>query len=370
MTRPEETPLAQSLPATVPFVGPEAIERRRGQAFAARIGANESVFGPSPQVLDVIRDAASGAWMYGDPESTDLRSALAGHLGITPENVVVGEGVDALLGYAVRLYAGPGDRVVTSDGAYPTFNYHVAGFGAELIKVPYREDKEDIEGLLAAASESGAKMLYLSNPDNPMGSWHRAKAIESMIARLPKGCLMILDEAYVEFAPEDAVPSIDVEDPRVIRMRTFSKAHGMAGMRVGYAFGQADVIRGFEKIRNHFGMNRISQAAALAALKDQDWMQKVCATVAAGRERIAEIARANGLKPLSSATNFVTIDCGRDAAFARAVLGELEARDVFIRMPFAEPGNRCIRVTVGKEADLDQFAKALPDALDAADRIG
>ena len=348
MIRPEETPLARSLPATVPFVGPEAIERRRGRAFAARLGANESVFGPSPTVLTTIREAAAEAWMYGDPENVDLREALAEHLGTTPGQVVMGEGIDGLLGYAVRLYVGPGDKVVTSDGAYPTFNYHVAGFGGELIKVPYRDDKEDLDGLLDAARDSGAKVIYLANPDNPMGTWHKGQDIEAMIAGLPGGCLLILDEAYIEFAPDDAVPEVAGDDPRVIRMRTFSKAHGMAGMRVGYAFGEADVIRGFEKIRNHFGMNRVSQAAALAALKDRDWMAEVCRQVSEARRRIGDIARANGLSPLPSATNFVTIDCGRDAAFARQILEELEARDVFIRMPFAAPGNRCIRISAGR----------------------
>ena len=370
MERPKTTELAASLPATVPFVGPEAIERRRARGFAARIGANESVFGPSPRVLDVIRDAAGEAWMYGDPESVDLRGALAAHLGVGPGNVMIGEGVDALLGYAVRLYAGPGDVVVTSDGAYPTFNYHVAGFGAKLVKVPYKDDREDIEGLLAAAHEAGARMIYLSNPDNPMGSWHTGAAIEAMVSALPDACLLILDEAYVEFAPNDAVPKVAIDDPRVIRMRTFSKAYGMAGMRVGYAFGETGVIRGFNKIRNHFGMNRISQAAALAALEDRAWVDEVCTRVAAGRQRLAEIAGANGLVALPSATNFVTMDCGGDGAFARAVLEALEARDVFIRMPFAAPGNRCIRVTVGHDADIDCFAKALPDALDVARGIG
>lgn len=369
MSRPKETPLAASLPATVPFVGPEALERSRGRKFAARIGANESVFGPSPRVIEAIRNAAGEAWMYGDPESYELRHALAAHHGIGAGEVVVGEGVDGLLGYVVRLYAGPGDHVVTSDGAYPTFNYHVAGFGASLTKVPYRDDKEDPEALLKAASETGAKLVYLANPDNPMGSWHPAGVIDDMIADLPEGCLLVLDEAYAEFAPDNAMPRIDTSNPQVIRMRTFSKAHGLAGMRVGYAIGEAGVIRGFEKVRNHFGMSRLGQVAALAALGDTGWLEKVRADVAASRERIGDIARDNGLEPLPSATNFVTIDCGRDAGFAKAVLDGLVARDVFVRMPFAAPGNRCIRISCGHPADMDRFAEALPGALaDAAGR--
>ncbi len=366
MKRPLETPLAQALPATVPFVGPEAIERQTGTFFAACLGANESVFGPSPKVIEAIRAAAPEAWMYGDPESFELRAALAEHLGIDRDEVVVGEGIDALLGYAVRLYVGQDDKVVTSDGAYPTFNYHVAGYGGDLIKVPFRDDKEDWEGLLAAARESGAKMIYLANPDNPMGSWHEANVIAEMVAGLPEGCVLVLDEAYVEFAPENSAPPVDVTNPQVIRMRTFSKAHGMAGLRIGYAFGDGQVIRGFEKIRNRFGMNRLSQAAALAAIGDLDWVTEVRDRVAAARDRIGAIVRAEGLEPLPSATNFVTIDCGSDAEFAKAVLAELVARGIFVRMPFAAPGNRCIRVSAGRDSDLDLFAAALPAALAAA----
>ena len=366
MKHPTQTPLVESLPASVPFVGPEALERTRNARFAARLGANESVFGPAPSVLDAIKAASAEAWMYGDPESYELRHALADHLGIAADEVVVGEGIDGLLGYTVRIFIAEGDAVVTSEGAYPTFNYHVAGFGGNLISIPFKDDKEDIDGLLAAAHAANAKMVYLSNPDNPMGSWHGADAIAAMLDRLPEGCLLLLDEAYVEFAPEDAVVPVDTSDPRVIRMRTFSKAHGLAGMRVGYAFGHRDMIRAFEKIRNHFGMNRVSQQAALAALQDKGWVSHVRAEVESARVRIGEIARAHGLQPLPSATNFVTIDCGADGPFARAVLDALVARNIFVRMPFAAPGNRCIRVSAGKTEDLDLFEDALPDALKAA----
>lgn len=360
------TPLAESLPSTVPFVGPEAQERAKRRGFLARLGANESVFGPSPRAIAAIEAAAPEAWMYGDPESFELREALAQHHGIGMENVVVGEGIDGLLGYAVRLHVAPGDAVVTSDGAYPTFNYHVAGFGGVLHNVQYKDDAEDTEALLSTAKDTGAKLIYLANPDNPMGSYHSAATITDMIGRLPDDCLLVLDEAYVEFAPNDAIPPLDTSDPRVLRFRTFSKAHGLAGMRVGYVIGHETPIRAFEKIRNHFGMSRVSQAAALAALSDTDWLDVVRGEVEIARARISRIARDNGLTALPSATNFVTIDCGRDGAFAKAVLDQLVERDIFVRMPFAAPGNRCIRVTCAPEADLRRFAEALPLALDAA----
>ncbi|MDA7966880.1 pyridoxal phosphate-dependent aminotransferase [Ruegeria sp.] len=364
MTRLPFTPLVQSLPATVPFVGPETQERQRGAPFVARLGANESVFGPSPRAIEAM--AATGIWMYGDPENHDLRQALADHHGVAPENIVVGEGIDGLLGYLVRLLIGPGDAVVTSDGAYPTFNYHVAGFGGTLHTVPYTDDHEDPAALFSKAAEMGAKLVYLVNPDNPMGSWHSGADIVAAMDALPDGCLLVLDEAYVECAPAGTAAPLAADDPRVIRMRTFSKAYGMAGARVGYAIGAPDLIAAFNKVRNHFGMNRAAQAGALAALQDQAWLSEVLTQITQARDRIGEIARSNGLIPLPSATNFVAIDCERDGAFAKAVLDELVAQGIFVRMPFAAPQNRCIRVSCGTQADLDAFAAALPKALNAA----
>jgi histidinol-phosphate aminotransferase len=363
MTKPRYTDLVLSLPATVPFVGPETQERARDAAFAARLGANESVFGPSPHAVAAIARAASEAWMYGDPEVFELREAIATHHGVTAANVVVGEGIDGLLGYLVRLLIGPGDAVVTSDGAYPTFNYHVAGFGGALHKVPYRGDHENPEALLAKAREVDAKLVYLANPDNPMGSWHDAATVQAMIDALPEGCVLALDEAYADTAPAGAIPPLDMTHPRVIRLRTFSKAYGLAGLRVGYALAEAEFIAAFNRIRNHFGLGRVAQAGALAALADQDHLQATVARVAAARDEIAAIARDNGLTPLPSATNFVTVDCGRDGAFARAVLAALVAQGIFVRMPFTPPQDRCIRISAGTDADLALFAKALPRAL-------
>lgn len=366
MKTPRLTPLAESLPASVPFVGPEAQERARGQVFQARLGANESGFGPSPKAIEAMRQASADQWMYGDPESHDLRQALAAFHGVTPGHIVVGEGIDGLLGYLVRLMVGPGDAVVSSAGAYPTFNYHVAGFGGALHLVPYLGDHEDPTALFAKAREVGAKLVYLANPDNPMGTWHSGDALAAALDQLPEGSLLVLDEAYIDLAPDCTALPLDVDDPRVIRMRTFSKGYGMAGARVGYALGAAPLINAFEKVRNHFGMNRLSQIGALAALEDQDYLAEVKAKVASSRDRIAGIAAAQGLSSLPSATNFVAIDCGQDGDFARAVLGELIARDVFVRMPFVAPQDRCIRVSCGPEAELALFAEAFPKAIEAA----
>ena len=181
-------------------------------------------------------------------------------------------------------------------------------------------------------------MIYLANPDNPMGSWHDAETVTCMLDALPDGTLLCLDEAYADLAPPEAVPPLDTDDVRVIRLRTFSKAHGLAGMRVGYAIGEAGLIRAFDKVRNHFGLGRVAQAGAVAALADTDWLAEVQARVAQSRDAIAAIAR--------------------QAA--------LIAPDIFVRMPGVAPLDRCIRISCGTAADMDALRRALPRALSEA----
>jgi histidinol-phosphate aminotransferase len=354
--RPLLTTIAQGLPDTVPFTGPEALERRTGLRFRARVGANESGFGPSPNVIEAVRAMAPDMWMYGDPEVFELKAALAAKLGLPVANVVVGEGIDGLHGLIARLLISPGDVAVTSLGAYPTFNYHVAGFGGRIVFVPYAGYREDLGALAEAARRERAKVVYLSNPDNPMGTWWSASAV-------PEETLVLLDEAYCETAPAGTLPPLEPDRPNLIRTRTFSKAYGLAGMRIGYAIGEAGLIKAFDKVRNHFGITRASQAAALAALGDDDWLRSVVARVAAARRRLYAIAQENGLAAVESATNFVAIDCGRDGPFAMNVLKALERRGVFVRKPAAPGLDQHIRISVGPEREMNIVAAELPHAL-------
>lgn len=361
------TPLAASLPASVPFVGPETQERQMDRPFRARLGANESLFGPSPAAITAMKLAVDEVWKYADPESHDLKAALAAHHGVRPENIAVGGGIDGLLGLICRLTLDPGAAVVTSLGAYPTFNFHVAGFGGRLTRVPYNGCHEDCQALLDAARKTGARLIYLANPDNPMGSHHTGAVIEDMVANLPDHSLLLLDEAYADLAPTEAIPSLPIDHPQVIRLRTFSKGYGMAGARVGYALTNPELAQAFDKVRNHFGMGRISQIGACAALHDQDWLDQVRKRISHARSRLGQIARDCGMQPLPSATNFVTVDCGRDGDYARAILHQTVARGVFIRMPGVAPLDRCIRISLGDETALDCLAEVLPQAIAAVD---
>jgi histidinol-phosphate aminotransferase len=364
--RPALAPIVAALPVIVPFVGPEAQQRASGRSFRARIGANESSFGPAPSVIATMAAVAPDMWMYCDPDNHDLKAALAAFHGVDIGNVVVGEGIDGLLNLAVRMFVAPGDAVITSLGAYPTFNFHVDGFGGRLVRVPYENDRESLDGLLDAVRREKAPMVYLSNPDNPMGTWWEADEISRFTEALPETTMLVLDEAYGETGPASALPPLEVERPNVLRMRTFSKAYGLAGIRCGYAVGERQVIADFEKIRNHYGVSRMAQIAGVAALADQDYLAEVVGKVAAGRERIAGIARDNNLSPIVSATNFVTIDCGSDGAFALKIMQGLLARDVFIRKPMVPVLDRCIRISVGRDEELDILAEELPAVLRAA----
>ena len=337
------TDLINSLSAEVPFVGPEAQERSLGMVFKARLGANESIFGPSEKSITAMQKAtAFDVWKYGDPENYELREAIAKRMNVNRLNIVIGEGIDALLGYLVRLIVEPGVKVITSLGAYPTFNYHVKGYGGELIFIPYQKDHEDLEALVDAAAKHRAKLIYFANPDNPMGTANSAKRIEEIIKRIPE---------------------INVENPQVLRFRTFSKAYGLAGARIGFAIGASDVIKNFDKIRNHFGVNRIAQTGALAALNDEEHLNIVKYRVNEAKGQIEKIATENNLSTVESFTNFVAVDCGREGQYATMILQNLIKRDVFVRMPSVAPLNRCIRITVGEVTDMTYLADQLPKVL-------
>ncbi len=358
------TKIVRELPSVVPFVGPDTQERQSGIRFRARLGANESCYGPSPSALAAMQEAAGISWQYGDADNHDLRTALAEFHGVEVENIVVGEGIDGLLGCLCQMFVEPGVNVVSSLGSYPTFNFHVQSRGGTLRLVPYVQDREDRFGLLAAAQETNATIVYFSNPNNPMGTWWDAGEMQEMINALPAGAILALDEAYIEAAPDGVAPPIDVSAKNVLRFRTFSKLYGMAGARIGYVIGHPELISAFDKVRNHYGVNLVAQRGALTALQDQAYLADVKGRVEKARNRIGEIAHSHGLEVLPSATNFVTIDCGRDSSYAREILSRMLARGVFLRMPGVEPLARCIRVSVGLDHELDLFEEQFSEVLD------
>lgn len=357
---PKIDPHIVHLPATIPFVAPERMERDSGRQFIARLGANEGNFGCSPLAIDAISRAASNnVGNYCDPECFELREVLSEKLNTQMENIVIGPGIDGILGMIVRIFSSSGDTIVTSLGAYPTFNYHVAGYDRILHTVPYREDHEDLAALSEAANALKPAIVYLSNPDNPMGTYWPNIDIVKFMNSLPESTLLILDEAYGETAPEGTLPPIELNRENVLRLRTFSKAYGLAGLRCGYGIGHKNLIAPFDKIRDHFGVNIVAQSAAIAALRDDQWLKQNVDNIEAARIRISEIASRNNLQPIVSASNFVTIDCGQDERYAMEILNGLTEQGIFVRKPMAPVLDRCIRISAGRPEELDAFESAL-----------
>ncbi len=367
---PQPAAAILAVPATTPFVAPEELARRAGKSTLVRLGANESAFGPSPKAIAAMQAAVPLTSWYADPESIDLRTALAAKHGCKIENIIVGSGVDELLGLICRTYGNLGDPVLMSHGSYATFAFQVIGHGLELITVPpFADGSVDIEAMLARARDVGPKIVYLANPDNPSGTFAGREAVARLQRDLPPDTLFVLDEAYSDFVTDGALLP-DGIDERTIRLHTFSKVYGMAGARIGYALASREAIATFQKIRNHFGVNRTGQIGALAALEDQAFVQRVVAEVKAGRDEYHAFAARLGLRTLPSQTNFVCFEIGTRQA-AEAMMHALLERGVFVRKPGEPPINGYIRVTVGTPGERVLFYEQFAAALDALrERVG
>lgn len=348
-----------------PFIGPEQLMRETGRSSLVRLGANESAFGPSLRAVAAMTSELERLSWYGDPESYELREALARKHGCRVEEVLVGAGIDDLMGLAVRAFVAPGAAALTTRGSYPTLNYHVHGFGGRLVFADYRADgRLDLDGLVAVAARERAALIYLANPDNPSGTFVGRDEMRRFFDAIPHDAVFLLDEAYADFVEESSLLPMQLED-RLIRTRTFSKAYGLAGARIGYAIATERVIGILEKIRLQYGVNRNAQIGALASLADEPFRRYVVDSVARARNDYHGLARELGLGSIESFTNFVCIDLG-DASRATAVMNELLTRHgVWIRKPGLPPLDRFVRVSAGTPPMREAFAMAFRDVVAA-----
>lgn len=355
MIRP--TPAIEAIPVTVPFVGPEQLMRETGRDELVRLGANESAFGPSPKAVAAMTAELPLLSWYGDPESLDLRDALAAKHRCSPDQITVGSGIDDVMGLAVRAFVAPGAAALTTRGTYPTFNYHVIGYGGRLLYAPYRDDgTPDLDEMLEIARRERPAIVYLANPDNPSGTFVKRDAMARFFQQLPHDSLFLLDEAYADFVDETDLLPPAFED-RIVRMRTFSKAYGMAGARIGYGLASNRNVAVFQKIRLHYGINRNAQVGALASLQDEAFRDHVVRETALARDEYYALARELGLGYIESCTNFVCIDLGSTER-ASTVMNELLRRGVWIRKPGAAPLDRYVRVSAGTAEMRRSFAGA------------
>jgi histidinol-phosphate aminotransferase len=351
--------------SSAPSATPAVLERR---SRLIKLDSNENPFGPSARALDAMRGALSTGNLYPDDDCSQLRRKLAAHHGLAPEQVLVTAGSTALLSLLSQTLLATGLNAITSERSFIVYTMAASAAGARLIQVPMRDDSFDLEAILAAI-ESNTRIVFLANPNNPTGTMLEAAVVERFLARVPGHVVVVLDEAYYEFAVHFAAlrrvtysNSLNYvrEGASVVVLRTFSKAHGLAGLRVGYGLGPPELLGYCARMRNTFSISSVAQAAAMAALDDQDHIQRVVENNALQSRVLAPGLSGLGYRVVPTSANFVYCDLGEHAA---AVANRLQDEGVAVR-PLGHWGApNCIRVTIGTPEQNHAF-------LQAARRVG
>lgn len=303
--------LAGSGPSN-PFPGIKVLERRIGREIPHRLGSNEGLDMPHQALRERFGDAmVEHVYCYGDSEALGVRQRLATLYGLPLEATLVDAGADSLIALTLRAVATPGCRVVSTGGTYPTFGYFALAQGCQLIERSYHEAPgqlaPDLDALLATAHEHQARLVYVANPDNPSGHLHSDKEIRQLRAALPEDCWLLLDEAYHDFRDDADSPFGREVLPGVIRLRTLSKAHGLAGLRIGYAIAEPETLAVMMKVRIHYAVSTLTQAAAETVLDHPNEVTAHIRDVKQRREQLADHFRGLGAEVLPSATNFIAL---------------------------------------------------------------
>lgn len=359
-------PWKRHLDSVVPYKPGKPIaevKRELGLEKVVKLASNESPRGPAPGVTEAIVSQAGEVNRYPDGGCYYLRKALSEKLTIAPENIVFGNGSDEIILLALHAFVEPGDHVIAAD---PTFMiYHIASMvkNAVVSRVPLKGYKYDLDSMREAITDR-TKVVFIANPDNPTGSYVTDQELARFIEAVPEDLLIFIDEAYYEFASGGDYPEtislISRRDRNVVIARTFSKAYGLAGLRVGYGLAREDISEVLNKVREPFNVNSLAQAAALAALNDDGYMKDSVAMVKKEKEKFYSGLKARGIECFPSRTNFILIDIKRDS---RAFYDKLIRKGVIIRDMSAWGMEGFIRVNMGLEEETDVFFKAFDEAL-------
>lgn len=344
-----------------PFPGIGALERQLGRPIVSRLSGNEALpVYPGHWLRTYREEFLDRCRQYPDPAAYSLRLALARQKGIGIDEVLVDAGADSLIHLALRAFTQAGDQVLTSTGTYPTFEYFARAQGLHVRQMPYAghgaQLRTDLPGLLAAAWDIRPKVLYLANPDNPTGHYHDEQTIQAFAQALPEETLLLLDEAYLEFAVDDPHPTLLW--PNTLRLRSFSKAYGLAGLRIGYAMAPVALLDYLVQARIHYSVCGLSQWLAEQALEDTAHSVQLRVETLQLRVRFLQHAEQAGLACLPGATNFVTL-CMPSPETANQLQGALLELGVSVSKPNALNGQSLIRVTLQADIFVPQIARLI-----------
>jgi histidinol-phosphate aminotransferase len=340
---------------------PAIVERR---SRLIKLDSNENPFGPSAGAIDAMRRTLATVSCYPDDDCGQLRMKLAAHHGLPAKQVLVTAGSTAILSLLCQTLLAPGLNAVTSERSFIVYPLAVQAAGAQLLEVPMRDDSFDLEGILAVI-DANTRIVFLANPNNPTGTMLEAAAVERFLARLPGHVVLVLDEAYYEFALHFAALrrvhySNSLEYVRsgagVVVLRTFSKAHGLAGLRVGYGLGPAELLGYCARMRNTFSVSSVAQAAAMVAIDEHKHVEHVVESNAIQSRDLTQGLSALGYRVVPTWANFVFCDLGEDAV---AFAGRLQEEGISVR-PLGHWGApNCIRVTIGTPEQNQAFLQAV-----------
>jgi histidinol-phosphate aminotransferase len=344
--------------------GHDLVALRQGRPDLVELGSNENSWGCSERVADAIFSAMANLHRYPDPLGSGLKRALARKHDIDSAGVLLGNGSHELLMQFAQVFAGAGADVAISRYAFAVYRLAAQAAGARTVVAPARPVDDlmprghDLDAIAAAAAHD-VRLVYLANPNNPTGTWFPAEALERLLSKLPPRVLVVVDEAYAEYVDDPTIGSaVDLlgEYPNLIVTRTFSKAHGLAGLRIGYALGHPSLVAVMERIRESFNVNLLGLAAAEASLADSYHLASVRVRNAAERRRLTDALRRRGLAVAPSQTNFLLVDFGPRCAHIEA---QLLAAGVVLRPMAGYDLGQCLRVTVGRPEENDRLLQAL-----------
>jgi histidinol-phosphate aminotransferase len=340
------------------------VRREFGLDDVIKLASNENPLGVSPKALVAMRNALEAVNIYPDGASHDLRMALGEHFGFPIEQVAVGNGADDLILELSMAYLDEGDEVVASRSSFPIYDIYTAAMRARMIKTPlaagYRIDLE----AMAHAMTPRTRIVYVCNPNNPTGTIVEADEVRRLIDQVPDRALIILDEAYAEMADSERFPDglgyVRSGRPNVIVLRTFSKVYGLAGIRLGYGFGPAEVMATLFKVKPAFTVNSLAQAAGIAALDDEEFLHFTVEENRKGRQFLYRAFERLGLEHAESHTNFVLVRIGPRAL---EVQKELLQAGVIVRPCAAYELPEFLRISIGTTEQNERLVEALERCL-------
>ncbi len=344
-----------------------SVQRELGLKSVVKLASNENPLGPSPRALAAYRKAERSNALYPEGSSPELRAALGRFHGVEPESVIVGNGSDEIIRLLCESFLDVEDEVVVSQFSFIRFKQQASMRGARVIEVPMTDWTHDLE-LMAKAASPRTKMIFIANPNNPTGTYNTREEFEGLLSAVPKTALIVLDEAYVQYAQALAdypktLPGLVRAHPNLVVIRTFSKAYGLAGLRVGYGVADAELVGWLDRIRMPFNVNLPGQAACVEALKDAAFVRRGVALNGVQRARVAQAMSGLGFGIGESATNFLF---ARSPIPGRTLFKALLRQGVIIR-PLDEyglPGH--VRVSIGTPAQNKILIKALGEVLSRA----